>query len=456
MALSILLAFAIPLASTPASVPVRAADTVVVTYVYNDGATPDSAIDATVGELLVQPPDPTFTGHVFGGWYSDPELTTLWDFGTRIVETATTLYAKWALNQYTITFHSNGGSAVSAITQDYGTAVTAPADPTREGYAFAGWYTDDGTFLEPYVVPDTMPDAYVDAYAMWTVNRYDARYVKNNGNADRVDTYDYGADVAAPPNPTRSGYAFAGWYLDDGTFLLPAAFPFPMPIGGVTLYAKWTANLYTISFQSNGGSAVSAVTQAYQTQVAAPTPPTRTNYAFDGWYLDDATFLLPAAFPFAMPVGGVTLYAKWTPSVITSATFSANAASGYLSKLPAGTTVAALLAGLDQGTSVRAFNGATEITGTTLVGTGMTVKLYDGDVPVQSLTAVVTGDVSGDGKCSLLDFAQLQSHLLGRTILTGARLLGGDLSGGSTVSLLDFAQMQSYLLGRSSIVPRSQ
>jgi uncharacterized repeat protein (TIGR02543 family) len=79
------------------------------------------------------------------------------------------LYAKWTVNQYTISFNSNGGSPVPPITQDYGTPVTAPADPVRTDYTFGGWYTDDGTFLNAYIFT-TMPAENITLYARWTAN----------------------------------------------------------------------------------------------------------------------------------------------------------------------------------------------------------------------------------------------------------------------------------------------
>ena len=82
-----------------------------------------------------QPADPTKEGYTFIGWYKGEEK---WNFADAVTE-AMTLTAKWQLNQYTITFDTAGGSEVAPITQDYGTTITAPAAPTRTGYTFAGW-----------------------------------------------------------------------------------------------------------------------------------------------------------------------------------------------------------------------------------------------------------------------------------------------------------------------------
>lgn len=105
-----------------------------------------------------QPADPTKEGYTFIGWYKGEEK---WNFADAVTE-AMTLTAKWQLNQYTITFDTAGGSEVPSITQDYGTAITPPAAPTKTGYTFAGW---DKT------IPTTMPAGDMTITARWTENR---------------------------------------------------------------------------------------------------------------------------------------------------------------------------------------------------------------------------------------------------------------------------------------------
>ena len=105
-----------------------------------------------------RPADPTKEGYTFIGWYNGESE---WNFETPVTENLT-LTAKWQLNRYTITFDTAGGSEVPSITQDYGTAITPPAAPTRTGYTFAGW---DKT------IPSTMPAGDMTITARWTENR---------------------------------------------------------------------------------------------------------------------------------------------------------------------------------------------------------------------------------------------------------------------------------------------
>ena len=167
-----------------------------------------------------QPADPTKEGYTFIGWYSGESK---WDFETPVTADLT-LTAKWQLNRYTITFDTAGGSEVAPITQDYGTTITAPANPTKTGYTFAGW---DKT------IPTTMPAGDMTITAQWQANQYTITFKPENGGQDIVIKQDYGTAITAPANPTKTGYTFAGW---DKTI------PTTMPAGDMTITARWTEN----------------------------------------------------------------------------------------------------------------------------------------------------------------------------------------------------------------------
>lgn len=167
-----------------------------------------------------QPADPTKEGYTFIGWYKGEEK---WNFETPVTADLT-LTAKWQINRYTITFDTAGGSEVPSITQDYGTAITPPAAPTRTGYTFAGWDRES---------PTTMPAEDMTITARWTVNQYTITFKPENGGQDIVIKQDYGTAITAPANPTKTGYTFAGW---DKTI------PTTMPAGDMTITARWTEN----------------------------------------------------------------------------------------------------------------------------------------------------------------------------------------------------------------------
>ena len=164
----------------------------------------------------------TYTGHTFKGWYDNENLTGSPVTAIGNTETGNKEYwAKWEINQYTVTVKPENGKADITITQDYGTAITAPADPTREGYQFNGW---DKAF------PTTMPAENLTITAKWKVNSYTITFDTTGGSEIAPITQDYGTAIVAPADPTREGYTFIGWDME---------IPTTMPAENITLKARW-------------------------------------------------------------------------------------------------------------------------------------------------------------------------------------------------------------------------
>lgn len=195
---------------------------VTVTYAYGalDGIYAEQIVQA--GEKAVKPDDPKVNGLTFGGWYTDEDCIDGNEYNfTAPVTKGMTLTAKWTANSYTITFDTNGGSAVAPITQDYGTAINAPAAPTKTGYTFMGW--------EPEL-PAIMPAEDMTLTAQWRINQYTVTFDTDGGSAVASITQDYGTAITAPADPTREGYTFMGW---------DKKIPTTMPAGDMTITAKW-------------------------------------------------------------------------------------------------------------------------------------------------------------------------------------------------------------------------
>ena len=269
------------------------APTYTVTLHANGGTIADGkdVTGYTYGVGATLPTDVTRTGYTFKGWYDNENLTGSPVTAISNTETGNKEYwAKWEINQYTITFDTAGGSTVASITQDYGTAITAPADPTREGYTFIGW---------DKAIPSTMPAENMIITAKWKVNQYTITFDSNGGSEIAPITQDYGTAITAPANPTREGYTFIGW---------DKAIPATMPAENMTITAKWKVNQYTITFDSNGGSEIAPITQDYGTVIAAPANPTREGYTFIGW---------DKAIPSTMPAEKMIITAKWAVNQYT-------------------------------------------------------------------------------------------------------------------------------------------
>ena len=227
----------------------------------------------------------TRTGHTQVGWATVDGGEKVYGLDAVYTQNeALTLYPVWNTNKYTITFDTNGGSEIAPITQDYGTQITAPADPTREGYTFIGW---------DKAIPATMPAENVTVTAQWEINRYTVTFDTAGGSEIAPITQDYGTAIAAPADPTREGYTFIGW---------DKAVPATMPAENMTVTAQWEINRYTVTFDTNGGSEIAPITQDYGTAIAAPADPTREGYTFIGWDRE---------IPANMPAENVTVTAQW-------------------------------------------------------------------------------------------------------------------------------------------------
>ena len=211
------------------------------------------------GKNAAKPEDPARDGFAFGGWYSDAELTTAYDFSTAVTSDIT-LYAFWSEN-------------TQAVPEESKKADEGPAD---EKTAFTVTFNSmEGTEVEPQNVAD-------------------------------------GGTAGMPEDPTREGFTFAGWYSDEA---LTTQYAFDTPVtADITLYAKWEAvsTIKTVSFNSNGGSEVPPQSVESGSTASWPQDPVREGFSFKGWYSDEA---LTIAYAFTEPVTeDITLYAKWEGS----------------------------------------------------------------------------------------------------------------------------------------------
>ena len=199
------------------------APTYAVTLNTNGGTINNGNVtEYTYGVGATLPTDVTRTGYTFKGWYDNENLAGSPVTAIGGAETGNKEYwAKWEINQYTITFDTNGGSEIAPITQDYGTEITAPDNPTRKGYTFKGWDKE---------IPKTMPAENITVKAQWEINQYTITFDTNGGSEIAPITQDYGTEITAPNNPTRKGYTFKGWNKE---------IPETMPAENITITARW-------------------------------------------------------------------------------------------------------------------------------------------------------------------------------------------------------------------------
>lgn len=204
---------------------------------------------------------------------------------------------------YIVGFEAEGVAAIEDIEAEALSLIELPV-PERPGYVFEGWYEDEG---ERVLLPQSLRvNRDYELVAKWEPEVFVIRYHPNGGEDIEEQEVGYETTIETV-QPSREGHAFIGWFVDEE--LTDQLDLNVMPMRDLTLYAKWRVNTYEIVFDSNGGSDVTALVAEYGEPIAEPDEPTRTNYEFEGWFVDSE---LSERFEFeSMPAYNLTLYAKW-------------------------------------------------------------------------------------------------------------------------------------------------
>ena len=324
--------------------------------------------------MMRQPMTPTREGYTFAGWYwvsdlsgytdEQKELNKV-DFSQSIAgKDHATIYAQWTRNadqnEIDVLYAANGGQFATGETFQQGVTdsdgmMRQPAEPTREGYTFAGWYwvsdlsgyTDEQKELNKVDFSQSIAGKdHATIYAQWTrnadQNEIDVLYAANGGQFATGETFQQGVTdsdgmMRQPAEPTREGYTFAGWYwVSDLSVLTDEQkelnkVDFSQSVAGkdhVTVFAQWTKNQeqndHAVMYVANGGQFATGETfQKGLTDsdgvMRQPSEPTREGYTFDGWYwhadYSGYTDEQKAAdkVDFSQPVqSDVNIYAQWT------------------------------------------------------------------------------------------------------------------------------------------------
>ena len=227
--------------------------------------------------------DPVKKGYTFTGWDKTIPET--------MPDEDTVITAQWKINQYTITFADTGDSTIAPITQDYGTAITKPSNPTKKGYTFTGW---DKT------IPETMPDGNMTITAQWSINQYTISFVDTGNVAYEDITKNFGEAIGTVADPVKTGYRFVDW---------DKQIPETMPAEDTVITAIWAINEYSITFKMDGGDSIAPIVQNYNTDIdASAIEPTKQGYVFAGWVDENGD---AAVIPAKMPAENLTLTATW-------------------------------------------------------------------------------------------------------------------------------------------------
>ncbi|MEN6312746.1 MAG: InlB B-repeat-containing protein, partial [Clostridiaceae bacterium] len=306
------------------------ANTYTMTFDAEGGSTV-GAVTQNYNTQVAKPGDPTRTGYTFGGWYEgDNGAGNAVSFPYTLTADKT-VYAKWIINTYTVTYKNNYDDTDTTIYTSQSVIgikkLTAPEQPTRTGYIFGGWYTNN-TCTDAWNFKNNTVAAGIVLYAKWTaapVLKYAITYAPYGATSGSVpvdsNAYTAGSTARVSANTgslAKAGYTFNGW-SDSGTTY--TAGQIITISGDVTLNAVWTAVLatYTVIYSNNyagGGTYTTQSDVSSGSTLTAPSEPSRIGYSFIGWYKDAACINL-WNFNFDTVKADTILYAKWAANTYT-------------------------------------------------------------------------------------------------------------------------------------------
>jgi uncharacterized repeat protein (TIGR02543 family) len=396
------------------------------------------------------PVPPARAGYIFDGWYSTPEDDESVFTASVTVTGNTTVYARWTSE---VTFKSNYGANETLYTRTVTVPATTiadfPANPSRTGYAFEGWYTQADGGGSVFTAAITVSGS-VTVYAKWITYSYTVSFDKNGGDteadpATKIVTSPATNINALPVPPARTGYIFNGWYTSpDGE---GSAFTESTEISGnITVYARWTAQIYTVTFKSNYGANetlyTKTVTVPATTIADFPVNPSRTGYLFGSWNI--AANGEGNAFSASTTVtGNITVYARWTGETYTvtfKSNYDANETLYTKTVTVPATTIVDFPANLSRtgysfgGWYIQADGGGSEFTVDTPVTGDITVYALWKNMPdnlsfADTLTWIRNNAVTGSAYTITL---RNDETIAPRSLDYGGKIVGITLSGGTT------------------------
>ena len=327
-----------------------------ITLDQQGGTGGSEEIEVVYGCSMKAATAPSKSGYTFMGYFTEPNgegtkyynadmsSAHIWDKANN----TTTLYAHWTANSYTVTLDANGGTGgTTSVSATYDSAMPSATAPTRTGYTFTGYYYNDTQYYDGSMTSTHTWDraSATTLQAHWAVKQctviLDADAVVTTPGTASVNNVTYDQPMPTPEGltaPTRTGYTFGGYYIGhngSGTQYYTASMTSATnwledTESETTLYAKWTANQYTVSFNARGGwPSPGDITVTYDAEYGTLPTPTRYGFTFDGWYTGETDGTQVESSTIVQITDNQTLYAHWNTTTIDIEAYSAETALGF-------------------------------------------------------------------------------------------------------------------------------
>jgi uncharacterized protein (TIGR02145 family)/uncharacterized repeat protein (TIGR02543 family) len=278
----------------------------------------------TVGTLPIAPAK---TGYIFGGWYTAINGGGTAFTASTVVTTNITVYAKWNSYTYTVTFDDQSATVPvnptsKTVASPATTVGTLPTAPTKTGYTFGGWYSETGGSGTVFTAI-TAVTASITVFAKWTANTYTVTFDAQGGTTPVPGSMNvtYGSAYGTLATTTRTGYTFGGWWTESGGAGTQITSGTTVATSSNhTLYAKWTANTYAVTFDAQSGTTPvpGSMNVTYGSAYGTLATTTRTGYTFAGWWtVSGGTGTQITSGTTVTTASNHTLYANWTVNKYT-------------------------------------------------------------------------------------------------------------------------------------------
>jgi uncharacterized repeat protein (TIGR02543 family) len=286
-----------------------------ITYDVNGGNTSPTQTNKTIGQIFTVAAAPSKVGYDFEHW---SDGTNNYNPGAdyQVGISNVILQAIWTPQVYQISYNFNGGTGTPIAAQNYtygtGPATLPASGPSRFEFNFLGWATTP-TATAP-VSASFAPSGNIMMHAVWVTSVYRLTFNAGIGISDSATATVTIGQSTLLPGATRANYTLQGWSITEtGGTLISLSSPYT-PTADAMLYARWVAQIFTVTYNGNGGTAgrsSDAVSYNVPTPIVLPSA-SRTNYVFNGWYSQaSGGFLLGEAGANYSPTTSVTAYARW-------------------------------------------------------------------------------------------------------------------------------------------------
>ena len=414
-----------------------------ITYDVNGGNTSPTQANRTIGQIFSVAAAPSKIGHDFEYW---SDGTNNYNAGSdyQVGTANVVLQAIWTPKVYQISYNFNGGTGTPISAQNY-TFGTGPANlpasgPTRSEYNFTGWANSTTATTGVFTYE---PSGNILLHAVWVTSVYRLTFNAGVGVSDTATATVTISQSLTLPSATRTNYTLQGWSTSPtGGNEILAGSSYTPPADG-TLYAQWAPQIFTVTYNGNGGTAGKASDSVvFNAQTPIPLPSaSRANYVFSGWYSQaSGGFLLGESGANYSPTASITAYARWVQgslngmgpaTLIAQITVRDGIDSGFNAGSNGSTATVAYTAGaLPDGTVITAYleNSATRVTSLLQTPASPLLSLIiawvapDGTVPDTAagkpiLLTIINSSITAGSK--IFGLVGNQPELLGIALVNG-------------------------------------